>query len=146
VCNRQGARAYYFDEPAQIAAILAIHGGSQGFADQVPGLFVVAYDIRTFENVFERNQGWIDGGLFAMNLLTALHGLGLGAVPLNWSRRNGATSRLRKIAAVPEHDNVVMMIAAGHPREGYRVARSARRPVSDILRIGKEATAPRSRT
>lgn len=136
VCNRQGFRAYYFDDRADIARVLGVHSGSQGFASGVPGLFVITYDIRAFEDVFERHQGWIDGGLFAMTLLLALHGLGLGAVPLNWSRRNAATGRLRRMAGLPEHDNVVMLIAAGHPAEGYRVARSTRRPLSQILRIG----------
>ena len=136
VCNRQSYRAYYFDDRADIERILALHSGSQGFAGRVPALFVVTYDIRAFEDTLERNQGWIDGGLFSMQLLLALHGLGLGAVPLNWSRRNAASNRLRKAAALPEHENIVMLVAAGHPAEGYRVGRSTRRPLSQILRIG----------
>ena len=136
VCNRQGYRAYLFDDREDIARILAMHAGSRGFAERVPALLVVTFDIRAFEDTLERNQGWIDGGLFSMMLLLALHGLGLGAVPLNWSRRNGATQRLRKAAALPDHDNVVMLIATGHPAEGYRVARSTRRPLSQILRVG----------
>jgi nitroreductase len=136
VCNRQGYRAYLFDDRDDIARILSMHSGSRGFSARVPALFVVTFDIRAFEDTLERNQGWIDGGLFSMMLLLALHGLGLGAVPLNWSRRNGATERLRKVAALPDHDNVVMLIATGHPAEGYRVARSTRRPLSQILRVG----------
>ncbi|WP_300682299.1 nitroreductase family protein [Nocardioides sp.] len=136
VCNRQGWRAYWFDDREDIARILADHRGSAGFADRVPGLFVITYDLRAFEETRERNQGWIDAGLFSMTLLLALHGLGLGAVPLNWSRRNSASRRIRRNAALPEHENVVMLIAAGHPAPGYRVARSARRPVSEILRFG----------
>lgn len=137
VCNRQSWRVYYYDDPVDIAHILEIHAGSLGFQKQVPALFIVTYDIRAFEDSLERNQGWIDGGLFSMNLLLALHGLGLGAVALNWSRRNYSTVELRKRADLPEHNNVVMMVAAGHLGPDYRVARSARRPVSEILRIGK---------
>jgi nitroreductase len=136
VCNRQGYRAYLFDDRADVQRILSLHSGSQGFAARVPALLVVTFDIRAFEDSLERNQGWIDGGLFSMMLLLALHGLGLGAVPLNWSRRNSATARLRRAAALPEHDNVVLLIATGHPAEGYRVARSTRRPLGQILRVG----------
>ena len=136
VCNRQAWRAYWFDAPEDIARILGAHRGSAGFSDRVPGLFVITYDIRAFEEARERNQGWIDAGLFSMALMLALHGLGLGAVPLNWSRRNSASQRLRRFAALPEHENIVMLVAAGHPSPGYRVARSARRPVSEILRFG----------
>lgn len=139
VCNRQAARAYYFDDPEDVRRIIALHGGSSGFKTAIRGLFVVTYDLRAFVHARERNQGWIDGGLFAMTLILALHGLGLGTVPLNWSRRNEPTDRLRAAAAIPDHDNVVMLIGIGHPAPGYRVARSARRPLSQILRIGMPA-------
>jgi nitroreductase len=136
VCNRQGYRAYLYDDREDIARILSMHDGSRGFSANIPALFIVTFDIRAFEAPVERNQGWIDGGLFSMQLLLALHGLGLGAVPLNWSRRNRATAELRTLAALPEHDNVVMLIGTGHPAEGYRVARSSRRPLAQVLRIG----------
>lgn len=136
VCNRQGWRVYWFDAREEVQRVLAVQRGSRGFADRVPGVFVVTFDIRAFESTLERNQGWIDAGLFSMTLLLALHGLGLGAVPLNWARRNKATAHLRRLADIPDHENVVMLIGAGHPAEGYRVARSARRPVSEILRFG----------
>jgi len=141
VCNRQGWRAYYFDDPAEMAPLLALHRGSRGFGATLGGLFVITYDLGAFEGAGERNQGWIDAGMFAMTLLLALHGLGLGAIPLNWSRRNRASARLRKRAGIPEHDNIVMLVGVGHPSEGFRVARSTRRPLTQILRIGLPAVA-----
>lgn len=136
VCNRQGWRVHYYSDKADLNRILPLHGGSAGFADNIPGLFVVTYDIRSFEGPNERNQGWIDGGLFAMTLMLSLHGMNLGAVPLNWARSNNASDMLREVTGIPEHENIVMLMAAGHPAEGYRVARSARRPLDTILRFG----------
>jgi nitroreductase len=136
VCNRQSWRAYYFDDRAEIKQVLALHEGSRGFAQRITGVFVITFDLRAFEAAKERNQGWIDGGLFSMTLMLALHGLGLGSIPLNWSRRNEASDKLRAAARIPEHENVVMLIGTGYPAEGYRVARSARRPLSQVLRIG----------
>ena len=136
VCNRQGWRAHWFDAPEDLARILPLHSGSAGFADNIPGVFILTFDIRAFEGTNERNQGWIDGGLFSMNLMLALHGLGLGSVPLNWSRSNAASDKMRATAGIPDHENILMLLAVGHPSEGYRVARSARRPVEQILRFG----------
>ncbi|MET3962976.1 nitroreductase [Marmoricola sp. OAE513] len=136
VCNRQAWRIYYFDDPTEIATVLALHSGSAGFADNVPGLFLITYDIGSFERSMERNQGWIDGGLYSMNLMLALHGLGFGSVPLNWSRKNWASKKMRALVGIPENENIVMLIGAGHPAEGYRVARSARRPLEQILKFG----------
>src|SRR5690606_20541777 len=59
VCNRQAFRAYWFDSPEDLARIVPLHSGSGGFADRIPGVFVVTYDIRAFEGTNERNQGWI---------------------------------------------------------------------------------------
>ncbi|WP_162598681.1 nitroreductase family protein [Nocardioides gilvus] len=136
VCNRQGWRAYWFDSAEDLARVLPLHSGSGGFADRIPGVFVLTYDIRAFEGPHERNQGYIDGGLFSQNLLLALHGLGLGAVPLNWSRSQQASAKMRAAAGIPDHENILMLVAAGHPAEGYRVARSARRPLAEVLRFG----------
>lgn len=136
VCNRQSWRAHWFDSAEDLARLMPLHSGSGGFGDTVPGLFVLTYDLRTFEGAAERNQGWIDAGMFAQNLLLALHSLGLGAVPLNWSRFNRMSDTLREAAAIPAHENVVMLVGVGHPAPGHRVARSTRRPVEQILRFG----------
>lgn len=136
VCNRQSWHAYYFDDREDVRRLLAIHHGSAGFQSTVPGLFVLTADLRGFGDLRERNQGWIDGGLFSMSLLLALHGLGLGAISLNWSRSNASSDRLRAAAGIPEHDNIIMLVATGYPAPGYRVARSPRRPLAQILRIG----------
>ncbi|MFC6154786.1 nitroreductase family protein [Nocardioides yefusunii] len=136
VCNRQSWRAHYFDSAKDLAAVMPLHSGSAGFGDNVRGVFVVTFDIRTFEGPTERNQGWIDGGMFAQTLLLGLHAVGLGAVPLNWSRMTRASNTLRETAGIPEYENIVMLIGVGHPAEGHRVARSARRPIEEILRFG----------
>ncbi|WP_182524717.1 nitroreductase family protein [Nocardioides dongkuii] len=133
VCNRRSYRAHYFDDRDSIDSLLSLHNGNSGFGHTVPGLFVVTERRSSFVGAGERNQRWIDGGLFAMTLVWVAHALGLGTCLLNWSQPNAQSDRLRKAAAIPNSEDIIVMIAVGHPAPGHRVPRSPRRPTEEIF-------------
>jgi nitroreductase len=134
VCNRQAARVHAFYGADQAQRILRHQNGNSGFRPQVQTVLIVTVERGLFAGAGERNQRWIDGGLFAMTLVWALHGLGVSSCMLNWSMTNAKTDALRQAAAVPASEDVICMIAVGYqPKEGVRVARSERRPVDQIL-------------
>jgi nitroreductase len=132
VCNRQAWRLYDIPKSELMMNVLSCQNGNAGFRDSIPRTFIVACDLRQFVSVGERNQGWIDGGMFAMSLLWAIHAEGLGACALNWSVEQEADQKLRRFAPIPDHEIVLMMIAFGHVPEAFRVAQSPRKPVSEI--------------
>lgn len=132
VCNRQSWKAhYYVGDLAQ--KVLALQNGSRSFAHEIPAVLVVTSDNALFSGSGERNQRWVDGGLFAMSLVWALHGLGLATCMLNWSRVNSASDQLRRVAGIDPSEEIIVMIGVGWPAEDARVARSPRRPVEDVL-------------
>ena len=90
-------------------------------------------DTYRFFSVGERNQCWIDGGLFSMSLVYGLHSLGLGSCCLNWSVEKEADQKLRRITGIPQSEVVIMMIGVGHLPEKLVVARSMRKPLETIL-------------
>jgi nitroreductase len=137
VCNRQGGRAYLATDPETIRYALSFQNGNAGYGDQASALFLITTEMSIFEKVDERNQGWIDGGLFAMSLGYALHALGLGACMLNWSVGSQRDYALRKAFEISDTECIIMMIAVGHLPETLRVAQSPRRPVGDFLRALK---------
>mgnify|MGYP001127713314 CR=1 FL=1 len=132
VCNRQAWFARVYEDPSDIKSMLEFQNGNTGFGI-VPVLALVTTDARMFAGPGERNQPWIEGGLFSMTLVWALHGLGLESCMLNMSQSSDQIDLLRDAANIPKHELVVMMIAIGHAREGHRVARSERRPVHEVL-------------
>jgi len=132
VCNRQAWRVYDIPRSEIMTNILSCQNGNAGFRDSIPRTFIVACDLRHFVSVGERNQGWIDGGMFAMSLLWAIHAEGLGACALNWSVEKEADRKLRRFAPIPDHEIVLMMIAFGHVPEAFRVAQSPRKSLSEI--------------
>jgi nitroreductase len=135
VCNRQPWRAYAFTQREDVVRILKHHSGSAGFGDEASGVLIVTVDLRLFSGAGERNQRWIDGGLFAMSLVLALQQLGISTCMLNWSRDNASSMRLRNEARIQDDEDIVVLIAYGYPREGYRVARSPRRSLEELLTI-----------
>jgi nitroreductase len=131
VCNRQAWKVRFFHAPGTME-VLRFQNGNSGFGETVPTVALVTVDARMFAGPGERNQGWIDGGLFAMSLVWALHGLGLDTCMLNMSLRNRQVNDLRKAIGLQDHDLVIMMIAVGHGREGHKVTRSPRRTVAEV--------------
>lgn len=137
VCNRQSLRVYAYPDPEDRKRVLACQMGNSGFGDQIKVALVVTADSRTFFSVGERNQGWIDGGLFSMSLIYALHSLGLGSCCLNWSVEKENDKALRTVTGIPEAEMVIMMIGVGALPESLLVAQSPRRPVSELLVKGR---------
>lgn len=144
VCNRQAWRAHYFEGPQDVSRILKHQSGNRGFGNDASGVFIITADVRLFSGSGERNQRWVDGGIFAMSLVWALHGLGVATCMLNWSKGNNASRLLREEADLDINEDVIVLIAVGRPLDGYRAARSARRSVSDVLI--SHASSPVSKT
>jgi nitroreductase len=133
VCNRQAWHVYHLDQRASIDRALTLQNGNGGFGHEVPCLLIITADLSAFDTHGERFQHWIDGGMFAMSLVLALHSLGLGACCLNWSRGPGDDLHLRKLVAIDGAHTVIMMMAVGYPNEHLKVCYSARRPLDSII-------------
>jgi nitroreductase len=133
VCNRQTWHVRFFERPDEIRQALSFQHGSAPFAETVPAVALVTVDTQLFTGIGERNQGWIEGGLFSMSFVWALHGLGLDSCMLNMSQKNEGIDSLRASLNVPDNEIVIMMVAVGYGREGHRVARSPHRDVAHII-------------
>lgn len=137
VCNRQSGRVYVFRDRSDIDLILEQHGGARGFGDSVPVLFCLTTDLRNFNGSGERAQGLIDGGLFAMSFVYGLHIQGLGSCCLNWSKGRLQDRKMRDLISLPHYETITMFVAAGYLPAELSVAKSIRKPVSDVLKYAK---------
>ena len=146
VCNRQAWRVYCFHDGDKKKAVLAHQNGNRGFGEQASWVLVVTCNLGHFVSVGERNQAWIDGGMFAMSLLYALHSLGLGACPLNWSVEKETNEALRKTAQLDEQDATIMLIAVGHLPDNLCVAQSPRKSLDEVIFFPDAPTQPSQRT
>ena len=137
VCNRQPWKIRVF-EGADVPRILKYQNGNRGFRENVPMLAVVSVELAHFSGPGERNQAWIEGGIFSSSLVWAMHGLGLDSCMLNLSITNSAADALREAAGIPASEVPIMMIAFGRGAEGHRVARSPRRELDAVLALAPQ--------
>jgi nitroreductase len=133
VCNRQSSKVYIVRKKDLIQKVLSYQNGNRGFGHLVNKLLIVTTDIRYFIGGSERNQPYIDGGMFAMSLLYGLHYYGLGACPLNWCTNYRKDKKFKKMFGINDCENIIMIIAIGHLKDKFKVAVSQRRNLEDIV-------------
>lgn len=130
VCNRQGPRVHCFEKAMDA---LQWQPGNKGFGQLASRGLVVTADLQAFSGPGERNQCWIDGGLFAMSLIYAFHALGYGACALAWSQPAKEDRKMRQALDIPDNEAVIMMIAVGTLPEAFNVAVAERLDTSNFL-------------
>ncbi|WP_291280310.1 polysaccharide pyruvyl transferase family protein [Galactobacter sp.] len=145
VCNRQAARVHQFEDPALIKAVLDLQGGFSGY-EMPPRLLLVSSDLDAFLFATERNQAFVDGGLFMMSLLLGLTEVGLGSCSLNTAMGTKKEAAIRQLIDIPDHEVFISFIAVGHYDGDVLVPRSKRvEPGMVLTKHGadsEQATAP----
>jgi nitroreductase len=136
-CNRQPWRVYPCYDRDLISRVMKLHNGSRGFGDALPCVLILASRMDTFSGPGERNQTFVDGGLFAMALMFSLHHLRIASVPLNWSVEPARDRRMKHVRGIPDDENIIMLLGIGHPKGRHRVPVSQRRDVAEVLMDGR---------
>jgi len=131
-CNRQSARVYSVSSETAIEKVLALQNGNRGFGHLANRVLIVSADVAAFIDPNERNQSFIDGGMFAMSLLYALHYLELGACALNWCATPENDIKLKKLIGIPESEVILMIITVGHIPNEVSIANSQRKPLDQV--------------
>ncbi|WP_414091481.1 nitroreductase family protein [Gordonia amicalis] len=127
VCNRQGSRVRAFERGAAADALLRHQRGNTGFGSDASHILLVTHDLGTMVTPAERNQGYVDGGLYAMTLVYALHARRIGTCCLNWSATPTQDRGLRREIGLPDNEVVIMMMAVGYPDPAAAVSISSTR-------------------
>lgn len=134
VCNRQASKVYLLSDKKRIDECLKIQGGFNGFGEKVNQLLILTVDRKYFYITGERYQFYIDGGIYLLNLLYALHHYKIAACPANWGKDFISDNRVRKFVDIPESEQIICMIPIGIAREEIAVTLSYRRTVDEVLK------------
>src|SRR5699024_9800305 len=109
VCNRQPSKVYVYQNKSEQEKILKYQNGNTGFGDSANLILIVTTDLKDFRGIIERNQVYVEGGLYSMSLMYALHAAGLGTCPLNLTMSNEKELQLKNAANIPESEIPIMM-------------------------------------
>ena len=135
VCNRQGISVNLIDNKEKIDDILSLQGGLRGYSDSLSQLIVLTSDRSYFYSIGERYQLYIDGGIYLMNLLYALHYNEIAACPAHWGMPNEADVKVQKIIGLNESEKVICLIAIGKPVSNFKTTLSLRRPYNENFKV-----------
>lgn len=133
VCNRQSSKVYMLKDPVKIEKALDHQNGNSGFGDGIKILLILSYSLESMLLTGERNQGWVDGGMYAMSLIYALHSLGLGTCCLNWSADKNQDKDFRRVFDIPASEPILMMIGIGAIPDTLYVAKSKRLDINEVV-------------
>jgi nitroreductase len=126
-CNRQSSRLHVYRDKEKISKLLDLQGGARGFIDAVPTLFVVTSEITAWGGPQQRNQPYVDGGIFTTMLLLALQAHGFISCPMNLGVTNRVERAIKDEGDIPCRERLIVMVAAGQPPNSpLRAANSPR--------------------
>lgn len=128
-CNRQSWKIRIVEDPKLKKTIQKNQNGNRGFGDHIDKFIIITGDVQYYDRIRERNQANIDGGMYAMNLLYALHYYDIAAVPLSGSLNLNQEENLREAFNIPDYENFIMFIGIGNYVDEYKVPKSDRREV-----------------
>lgn len=132
-CNRQTWRVYVYG-PDTKNKIFELQRGAMGFWDDMQYAILICGDQRYY-NINELHQVYVDGGLYAMNLMYALHSEGVATIPLTMGHKTGYTAKIKKAMGIPEYELPVLLIGVGSYKEHYKVAVSERKSFEEYCKF-----------
>lgn len=126
VCNRQGWKVRILQKAEYINAFRENQNGNQNWGHLANKYLIITHDINSLNFPRERNQGYVDGGLFAMSLIYALHSKGIATCSLSASISRKQNSKLRQKINISSKENIIMFIAVGNYKDEFIVPSSKR--------------------
>lgn len=134
-CNRQMCKVYYIKDAQKKKLVSESIMGLTGFDKDSINLFLITYDVSAFLFYGERNQGYFNSGLFAMNFVNAMHFKGIGSCLLQWSNTSKCEQNIKERLEIPNNEKIVVAIAAGYYNGVSNVPISPRKTCEEVSRI-----------
>lgn len=126
-CNRQGWSTVVIKNKEMIREVLNNQNGNAGFGDRIRILLLITVDLRYFNKDRELFQPFIDGGMYAQNVLNALAYYGFASVPLSASLTEKQEKNVRQLLGLNENDEPILFIGVGKYNNTNTTTRSERK-------------------
>ena len=131
-CNRQSTKVYVVETPEKKEKILNIQHGNRGFGFMADKILLLTTDMKLWDCNF-RTSGFLDTGIFTMNLLYSLHYYKICACTLNAQLNRKQRKELRNIVGFSESEIPVVFMVVGKAPNHFMIAGSQRVNVEEVF-------------
>ena len=135
-CNRQSWRVHVFTEPSLKNRLFALQGGCRGFYEDMQCAILICVDAKNYAFP-EFQTGYVDGGIYAMNLMYALNYCDLATIPLTLGLKESSLRQIKRQMKLPDNEIPVLLIGVGTYKEHFRVAASARTAYGEYVKFNQ---------
>lgn len=133
-CNRQSVKVKLITDKTLVANVLSLQSGNRGFGHSFDKLIILTTDM-SYWNYVTNIGGYVDGGIYLMNLLYSLFYYKIGACTLNCYFVKQNDIEACKLLKMPKTEEFVAIIGIGKIKENVVLAKSGRKNVNEILTI-----------
>lgn len=135
-CNRQSWKIHVYHRDDVRLKMFEQQGGSRGFYQDMQYAILICGDMNYYR-FYELSQVYVDGGIYAMNLMYALHYCGVATIPLTMSIRMNKLKPIIKAMGLPKSEIPVLLIGVGSYKDHFKVAKSERVPYQEYTTFDK---------
>lgn len=133
-CNRQSCKVYYYQDKKINNELAELIAGNTGFEQDARAYLVLTSDMSAFYDAFERNQVYVDAGIFCMALIEALHYYGIASCVLQNGELPERNLKFKKNCGnIPENEKIVLFIAIGYYKDKVIYATSHRKKLEEVF-------------
>ncbi len=133
VCNRQTVRVHVFSKNS-FENIVKAQLGDQGWVKNANKLIIITTDLNYFGGAFERNQAFIEGGLFSMQFVMGLHAQKIASCCKMYIRSPRIDKEVYNATGISKNEVPIMLILIGHyGNETIKVPYSFRFPEQEMI-------------
>lgn len=135
-CNRQSTRVHVYENKDIIKRIIIAQKSDIEWCLEADKLLIITSNKYYYRDVFERNQGMFDSGLFSMVLNLSLHNKGIGSCFKMAQKTPSIDKNTKRIAEISENEDIdVLYLIGKYPEQPIAVAKSARISIENVLTI-----------
>ena len=135
-CNRQPWKIHIYTDKALRETLFKLQHGCNGFYNKMQCAILICVDLHSY-GFPELNLPYVDGGIYAMNLLYALHYYDIAAIPLTLALKSSQLKTIKKHLNLPSHEVPILLIGTGTYKEEFKVAESYRYPYTEYTFINQ---------
>ena len=133
-CTRQSVKVKLVNNKKLVTEFLSLQSGNRGCGHSFDKLIVLTTDM-SYWNYVTNIGGYVDGGIYLMNLLYALYYYKIGACTLNSYFVKQNDLKARNLLKMPKTEAFVAIIGIGKIKENVVLAKSGRKNTNEILTI-----------